>query len=180
MRFLLAAAIVTLACKASAQSEGDTNIADWSTSLVSTRLPDGSLLNEYQASSRTSSGVLATLVVGFHPRFQCEPVASLHIAQTFNESQPDTTSLVRMFVDGEAVEWLGVYDEQGGEPVLTHGETLQRRQALLDRLDRGSRAVVNLSSDLQLQFSLLGSRRAAVAARQRCQAHRPIEWTPER
>lgn len=166
----------------SAPTAAQTNAAviplDWSNDVAAQALPDGSVLTAYRASSRTSTGLLATFSVTFYPRFRCEPLAAVTVNGSSSPVSGSDRQSLTIIVDGDLIQWPVIADESDAGTVFTHKALLGQRRAFLDLIDRSNRALVRIAEDTELQFSLLGSARAAAEAQERCRAHQPSEWVP--
>ena len=89
----------------------------------------------------------------------------------------DNTSLP-IVVDGNPADWPVTVDIVGDRALMTVSSDTRGQHALLDQLDNGDYARLQFAEDHVIWFSLLGSRRAAVDASDRCRSHQPEEWKP--
>lgn len=165
---------------------------DWSAHFRQATLKDGSILSEYVSQTYSGSQESGRLLVSFVPRFECSPIVSLIIATDLT-SGPASPQGVSLEIDGRLVQFPALIDEEEGSYRYTFNAPSENQSALLRLLDSGSRFKVVFSdnqsasadpvSNVALQgtevdFSLLGSKKSAGVARDKCETHVPLPFEP--
>lgn len=174
---------------------------DWRGSLEQTTLPDGSVLNEYVASTQSGSTAGATLTLSFVPRFGCSPVFSVVLpAELADEADRDAN--MTLVLDQLSQDFPVLVDSGNSEVRLSLNAESDTQRSVRKQLDEASRASVSWQTrepplggaadtgnvagvvadagptdqPFPVSFSLLGSKMTSEAVEKRCIGHEPIPY----
>jgi|GEM_PF-1841975 len=174
---------------ASLDIEPDGGASDWQPFTHSETLIDGSTLSEYVVQARAFDRTAGRLRLSFSPRFECEPMVGLLLAEAL-ETAGGIDGAPNVLIDGIRIDWP---IRPGGADVMPTGEPgepgvagvgtagwlyagRQVRRTVRLRIDIGDRLVLQRADDAPLTFSLIGSRNGAAEAEAACRAHPPIPF----
>jgi len=154
----------------------------WVSDVSVERLQDKSVLTEYFGEVVSKEHEDVIFRVGFIPRFGCAPLITFKFgadALTFQrlddgrDSFPADLSAMSVTIDGVAMAFPALVDDNADNTSVYLNADLQRRLTSRLRVKIGSRMRVKFSSGKTLNFSLLGSRDAISIANQNCRRHDP-------
>lgn len=156
---------------------------NWSATTQQTTLPDGSVLTEYAAATKTDPAAESSIIISFIPRFACSPLISVIVPESSQVSSDWQN--INLQIDGQMVPFGSIADRVTENSVrLTYNASSADQSQLLSLLDSGNRAnlindslentAVTDKPEAIVSYSLMGSRLSARAALTACQAHQPV------
>jgi len=187
-----AATVIGLFFAAGLQADvlAGTSFRDWSGEKKTTELDDGSVVTEYVANTVAQERADALLEVVFLPRFECTPLIGVRIDASTTDNSAQTQELLKslqllddgdrlsMLIDEKSILFPIVVDQSKDQAALWYGVERQDRETLSLQMDGGDKALIALSTNTTLRFSLLGSRKSMRAVKESCQKHEPVPYTP--
>jgi len=166
---------------------------DWAGHVVQITTRNGSTLSEYRAQTSSVNAPGTFMIVSMLPRFSCEPVVSVLVANTVFGNDPEAVVLT-MAVDNVVTPYPPLVDKYESFSQLTLNGSQQRHAELRTIVDNAawvhfdwminSPALSNAEADSKVaasegsfDFSLLGSRKTIKDMEALCLKHVPIPYS---
>jgi len=167
---------------------------NWVGGLTQQKTRNGSTLSEYRSQTSSVNSPNTFLVISMWPRFSCDPVVSIEVANTVFGNDPNAVSLSVTIGGQSEVPFPVLIDRSESGALLTLREGQSAHNALRSLMDTESwvhfdwmvdapalsnvgDGIVASPSQGQFDFSLLGSRVTVLNMERRCQNHVPIPYS---
>ncbi len=120
----------------------------WHGVLVSSTLPDGSILSEYTAQTFSTNLAGARLSISFAPRFNCTPMISVSLAQN-SVVESDGDVQLAWDIDGTPLNFDALADSDEQTNRYSFNAVAAKQDELRKLLDTASWVTVTAPSDVQ-------------------------------
>ena len=174
----------TLGVLASTEQQSEAySLKDWFGFTTKKLLKDDTELYRYiaQVASQNNDAHSALIRFTFVPRFNCTPLIAVMGVIPETADGLARAEVVRAFseievaVDGTEIEFPAMVESEGQLVYSYYNATLERRSTFRILVERGTELIlrkpVDGSDSIDIQFSLLGSKRAIQQAVSRCRNH---------